>query len=95
MLPCPTMTTPWAEAVVAASAAKFLKEEPEIQPVFGNRYFLVFKRDFRVAELFRRLPRLPARLKDMIALRRAARARHDLRYPQADGFAQRLGQSCK
>lgn len=75
--------------------AKFLKEEPEIQPVFGNWHFLVFKRDFRVAELFRRLPRLPARLKDMIALRRAARARHDLRYPYADGFAQRLGQSCK
>ena len=95
MLQCPAMTTAWAETVVAASAAKLLKKEPEVQPLVGNRYFLVFKGDFGAAELFRRLPRLPACLKDMIALRCAVRFGHDPGYPDADGFAQRPGQSCK
>ena len=83
-----------AEAGIDAPAGKLLKVEPEIQPLFGNRYFLI-KRGFGDAQFFRRLPGLLANFEDMIALRCAVRSGHNPGHPQADGFAQRFGQSCK
>ena len=68
--------------------------KPELMRPPESSYFLI-KRGFGNAQFFRRLPGLLANFEDMIALRCAVRSGHNPGHPQAGGFAQRLGQSCK